>query len=156
MEIKRLRTESLCRILAFDKLCFPTDFWKEEDWVMLLEEERSVYYAVLDGEQIVGDVFLYNWKGEKDYIKIMNLAVHPDYRGRGLAHRLLNHAAGEMTKIEMRRFCGETRASNRAMQRVFEDCGYRLNCVEADYYDHPRESAYKYVLNVASGEAVKP
>lgn len=146
--IKRLNVESIKPIIAFDKFCFPTDFWKEEDWKDLLEDERAIYYALLDDDKIVGDVFIYNWKGENDYVKIMNLAVHPDYRMQGYAHKLLNHVTEEMKKLEMGRFCGETRASNKAMQKVFEDCGYKLNKVEEGYFDNPSESAYKYVLKV--------
>ena len=87
-------------------------------------------------------------KGEKDYIKIMNIAVHEDYRNQGLARRMLNYVSEEMRKLDMRRFCGETRASNKAMQRTFEICGYRLSTIEAGYYDNPAESAYKYVLEI--------
>ena len=146
IEIKQLNIEHIRQIVLFDKTCFPTDFWKEEDWKELLEDPRAIYYALLDGDSIVGDAFIYNWKGERDYIKIMNIAVHADYRKLGLAHKLLNHVTAEMTKIGMYRFCGETRASNKAMQRVFEDCGYSLNLIDADYFDNPNESAYKYVL----------
>ena len=78
----------------------------------------------------------------------MNLAIHPGYRKQGLAHRLLNHVTEEMKKDEMRRFCGETRASNQGMQKVFEDCGYKLNKVEEEYFQNPKESAYKYVLQL--------
>lgn len=148
IEIKQLYTDSICQIATFDKACFPTDFWKEEDWKELLADQRAVYYALLDGEKIVGNVFIYNWKGERDYIKIMNIAVHADYRRQGLAHKLLNHVAVEMGKLDMRRFCGETRASNKAMQKVFEDCDYSLNTIEENYYDNPNESAYKYVLQL--------
>lgn len=146
--IKALGSESMEPIISFDKLCFPTDCWKEEDWKELLEDKRAIYYALLDDEKIIGDVFVYNWKGERDYIKIMNLAIHPDYRKQGLAHKLLNFVTEEMRKLEMMRFCGETRASNKAMQKVFEDCGYQLNAVEENYYDNPSECAYKYVLKL--------
>lgn len=148
ISMKKLTSESAGAIIAFDKLCFPTDFWKEADWRSLLADERSIYYALLDDGNLIGDVFIYNWKGEKDYIKIMNLAIHPQYRKQGLAHKLLTHVTEEMTKIGMNRFCGETRASNKSMQRVFEACGYQLNRVEEDYYDSPKESAYKYVLQL--------
>ena len=146
IEIKKLGIEYKEQITAFDKFCFPTDFWKIEDWEDLLSDDRAIYYALTDEDEIVGDVFIYNWKGEKDYIKIMNIAVHPDYRGKGFAHRLLNHVTSEMEQIGMQKFCGETRASNKAMQKVFEDCGYFLNKIEENYYDNPSESAYKYVL----------
>lgn len=38
--------------------------------------------------------------------------------------------------------------SNKAMKKVFEDCGYKLNKIEEGYFDNPSESAYKYVLQV--------
>lgn len=148
LQLQVLHSERTEAIIAFNKLCFPTDFWKEDDWKDLLADERAVYYAVMDGETIAGDVFIYNWKGEDDYVKIMNLAVHPDYRGQGLAHRLLDHVTEQMRAVGMCRFCGETRASNAAMQRVFEDCGYELNRIEEGYYTSDGESAYKYVLKL--------
>ena len=146
MIIKRLYIDSIEQIIEFDKLCFPTDFWKDADWEDLLNDERAVYYAMLDGEKIVGDVFIYNWKGENDYVKIMNLAVHKDYRNHGIACRLLNYVTQQMEKIDMNCFRGETRESNKAMQRVFEKCGYKLSKIEEGYYTNPKESAYKYIL----------
>ena len=148
IEIKQLTAERIEEIIAFDRLCFPADFWREEDWMDLLHDPRAVYYGLLADGKIAGDVFIYNWKGEKDYVKIMNIAVHPDYRGRGLARMLLNHAAEQMKNDGMHSFCGETRAANKAMQKVFEDCGYVIRSVEENYYDHPAESAYKYVLRL--------
>ncbi len=146
--IRILGSESEAELIEFNKLCFPTDFWKEEDWRELLSDPRAVYYALLDGEELVGNVFIYNWQGEYDYVKIMNLSVRPDHRGSGLAHKLLEHVTAEMNKLGMKRFCGETRETNFAMQKVFEDCGYRLNRIEEGYFGEPPESAYKYVLEL--------
>lgn len=112
----------------------------------MLKDECAIYYALLDGEQIVAGLFLYNWQGKRDYVKIMSLAVHPKYRKQGLGERLLRHAEREMRQLGMTKFCGETRASNNAMQRLFTRCGYRLEWVEENYYQHPDESAYKYIL----------
>ena len=146
ISIQKLNADRAAEIKAFDKLCFPTDFWKEEDWDELLADERASYYALIDDGRLVGDVFVYNWKGEQDYVKIMNLAVHPDYRRQGFARRLLARAAEEMEQTGMKRCCAETRASNTAMQRAFDTCGYRLDRVEPDCFENPKEAAYKYVL----------
>ena len=147
-ELKILGFENFDEIVAFDKLCFPTDFWKTEDWEDLLKDERSIYYAFTEGEKIIADVFIYNWKGAYDYVKIMNVAVHPDFRGNKFAEKLLDHVTEEMKKEKMLRFCGETRASNKAMQKVFEKCGYVLSKIEENYYNNPDESAYKYILQL--------
>ena len=143
-----LGSESETELIKFNRLCFPADFWKDEDWHELLCDPRAIYYALLEGDKLIGNVFIYNWQGENDYVKIMNLSVHPDRRGFGFAHRLLGHVTAEMSKLGMKRFCGETRATNIAMQKVFEDCGYRLNRIEDGYFDDPPESAYKYVLEI--------
>ncbi len=148
MEIKVLPAERAAEMIAFHKLCFPTDAWKDEDWEDLLSDPRAVYYALLDGERIVGNVFIYNWQGENDYVKIMNLAVHPDHRGRGYAHLLLNHVTQELSALGMKRFCAETRASNKAMQKVFADCGYRFRKEEDVGFAHPKENGYKYILEL--------
>lgn len=52
IEIKRLNAEHMRQIMLFDKTCFPTDFWKEEDWKELLEDPRAFYYALLDGKKL--------------------------------------------------------------------------------------------------------
>lgn len=147
-DITTLTSEREPELIAFNRLCFPKDYWKEEDWHELLADPRAVYYALTEDGRLIGNVFIYNWQGEMDYVKIMNLSVHPEFRGRGLAHMLLRHVTEEMKKLGMRRFCAETRASNHAMQKVFEDCGYILNRVEEGCFDDPPESAYKYVLQL--------
>ena len=78
----------------------------------------------------------------------MSIAIHPDKRKQGLAHQLLNHVTKEMGQGEVKYFCGETRVSNKAMQKVFEDCGYELDRIEKGYYTHPGENAYKYILRL--------
>lgn len=148
MTLKPLGMEYLQQIMTFDRLCFPTDYWKEDDWVDLLGDDRAIYFALVESGKIVGDVFIYNWCGEKDYVKIMNLAIHPEYRNQGLAKRLLKHVTAEFASSEINRFCGETRASNTGMQKAFESCGYQLHTVEEGYYSAPTESAFKYVLQL--------
>ena len=146
--VKTMGPQDEKELIAFNRLCFPTDFWKEEDWNELLNDPRAVYHALTDGERLVGNVFIYNWQGELDYVKIMNLSVHPEYRGRGLAKKLLALVTEEYSRLGMKRFCGETRESNVPMQRAFEACGYRLNRVEEGCFENPAESAYKYVLEL--------
>lgn len=84
MLLQRLNQNDLPEIIAFNRRCFsPGDRWSGEDWTELLEDERAHYYALLENGQIVGNMFLYNWQGERDFLKIMNLGVAPDRRGQG-------------------------------------------------------------------------
>ena len=145
IEMKKLNIDHLDQILEFDNLCFPVDHWKEEDWKDLLTDERATYYAFVDGDKLIGDIFTYNWKGEMDYLKIMNIAIHPDYRKQGLANKLMAIAKKECEDSKLARICGETRESNTAMKTVFEKNGYELNTIEENCYENPVERGYKYV-----------
>ena len=148
---KKLGIESYDAIYEFDKLCFPVDYWKESDWKDLLEDDRATYYCLMDGSKIIGNIFTYNWTGsdEHDFLKIMNVAVHPDYRKMGLGQKLMNYAYKEYKESNLDRIAAETRASNVAMQRLFEKCGYFLRTVEEDCYSNPAEAGYKYVFKRA-------
>ena len=148
MNIHRIGMAHFDAIVQFNKLCFPLDPWPEEDWKMLLEDDRSLYYALMEQDQIIGCVFIYNWQGERDYVKIMDMAIHPEHRNRGYARQLLNYVTDQMAPLGMACFRGETRQSNKAMQHVFALCGYQKYAEEADYYDHPTETAYQYVLQL--------
>ena len=70
MRLKRLGPEYLETVMAFDKLNFPTDFWKEEDWKDLMEDKRAIYYAFLDEDALAANVFIYNWKVKRIILRL--------------------------------------------------------------------------------------
>ena len=113
----------------------------------LLEDTRTMVYAIKENDIIKAHLAIYNWKDEKDYIKIMTIGTHSEHRNKGYAHKLMQHAIDEMMKENMFLFKGETRASNFKMQKVFENFGYIITSKD-DFYDKPREPAYKYSLEV--------
>ncbi len=67
------------------------------------------------------------------------------FLGRGRLAQAIRRRTG---KGEVKYFCGETRVSNKAMQKVFHNCGYELDRIEKGYYTHPGENAYKYILRL--------
>lgn len=107
MEQKRLTLSEYDAIVAFDRLCFPEDHWTEEDWRELLADERAVYLALLDDGRIVGDVFVYNWQGERDYGKIIEPCGPPGVpraqAGGGTSARGDGAAAGGRAAADLRR-----------------------------------------------------
>ena len=51
MTLRELNVKWIKEMMEFDQLCFPTDFWEERDWRSLLEDERAIYYALLDNRR---------------------------------------------------------------------------------------------------------
>lgn len=65
MLLQRLNKNDLPEIIAFNRRCFsPADRWSEADWAELLEDERALYYALLENGQIVGSIFLTTGRGK--------------------------------------------------------------------------------------------
>lgn len=144
MEKKTLGIDDIEQIISFEHRCF-TDYWKKEDWIDLLQDERATYYAIFEDDKIVGNVFTYNWEGERDFLKIMNLAVDPEYRKQGVATKLMGYVMEEFNESTLDRICAETRESNISMQKIFEKCGYVFSKVEPYCYSNPDENGFKYV-----------
>ena len=146
MEKRELGFDEIEEIVKFDKLCFPNDAWSREDWEDLLTDERAKYTAIMDNEKIVGDIFTYDWSGEKDYLKIMHLAIHQDHRKEGLAGELMEQTIKEFKSTKLNKICAETRASNIAMQRCFDKYGFIHNDTEKECYQNPSEDGFKYIF----------
>lgn len=147
-DIVRLSLEDLDDFLELEKRCFPDDNIKREDWMELLEDERTSIYAIKENEVIKAHIAIYNWKGENNYIKIMTIGTNPEHRNKGYAHILMQYTIDEMLKDDMNIFKGETRESNYKMQKVFEDFGYKVISKVDKYYDNPVETAHKYSLEI--------
>lgn len=130
-------------ILAFDRLCFPMDYWKEEDWAELLKDEKTILYTRRDNEKLIGLLAIYD-HGPKSYVKIMTLAVHPKHRGKGLAASLMEEMHRDMDDKGRARYIGETRRSNQSMRQLFERLGYTPWAIVPLYYTNPIETAIKY------------
>jgi ribosomal-protein-alanine N-acetyltransferase len=76
-----------------------------------------------------------------DEVRIMTLAVHPDWRRRGLGTRLLDAMMRRAVREGARRAHLEVRASNAAAQALYEHAGFRRHAVRSRYYSHPEEDA---------------
>lgn len=146
--IARLTLNNLDEICAFDQVCFPLEYNKPEMWVELLEDPGTNVFSIKDSGSIAALISIYNWKGQDDYIKIMTIATHPDHRGKGHAHRLMQYIIDEMLKEDMRKFRAETRESNLKMQKVFEDFGYKFVSKVDNVYENPIEAGFKYALDL--------
>lgn len=74
-------------------------------------------------------------------LHVMNLAVRPEARRRGLGTGLVRHALSVGVERGARTALLEVRASNRAALAMYGSLGFTKNVVRRGYYDHPREDA---------------
>jgi ribosomal-protein-alanine N-acetyltransferase len=103
--------------------------WMVADY---LEQE---FLVALQGNRIVGFLVTRTLvAGERE---ILNLAVAPDFRRKGVARALLDRA--------LEAFCGEVflevRESNGVAKKFYKSLGFKELSKRKGYYDNPPETA---------------
>jgi ribosomal-protein-alanine N-acetyltransferase len=76
-----------------------------------------------------------------DEIHVNNVAIRPEYRGRGFGTRLMRRVLTEGRRLGATRATLEVRASNDAARRFYEGLGFRAAGVRKRYYTNPEEDA---------------
>jgi ribosomal-protein-alanine N-acetyltransferase len=76
-----------------------------------------------------------------DELHINNVAVHPEFRRRGIARRLLEHVLEAADRRGAPRATLEVRESNDAARRLYEGLGFEVHARRPGYYTQPDEDA---------------
>ncbi len=147
--IRRMEKRDLPGVADLEKQIF-ADPWSRDGFEKALAMESNIYLcAVLakHGEEILGYCGMYASPGEGE---IVNVAVRPDCRRRGIACRLLTALLETGRQSGVERFILEVRAGNVGAIRLYEQLGFEPLGVRKGFYEHPREDA----VIMAYGERV--
>jgi ribosomal-protein-alanine N-acetyltransferase len=124
----------LAVVLAIEQRSFPTpwsqaSFEKElqTTWARLtVAEERHV-----GGQRLVG--YTCTWH-VADEVQLLNAAVHPACRGRGVGRALVRRVLDEAAAEGLRTVLLEVRAGNQPARRLYADLGFRSVRLRRGYY----------------------
>ena len=136
--------EALDEIFAIESLCNPTPWiraWIERD--LNLDNGLSCYLGARYRKNLVG---FGACRRQKKRLYIMNLAVHPHYRRRGVASQLLLALAEIGTTWEMRSATLDVRESNGDAQALYRGFGFRVVGRTRAYYQDGEDS---YVMTAS-------
>ena len=86
-------------------------------------------------------------------LHLMNLAIRPEARRRGLGTHLVRHALAVGTARGVRTALLEVRASNRAALALYGGLGFARKSLRKGYYNHPREDAVIMTFSMEKGGA---
>lgn len=136
--IDPLRLCDLPDILRIEKLSFTTPWSKQAFFSELLENDRAYYLAAKVNDRTVGYIGVWIIAGEGH---ITNVAVHPDYRGRGIGTQLLL-AIEKLSLLKgATRMTLEVRPSNTVAKTLYQKLGYAVAGVRPRYYRDNNEDA---------------
>ena len=137
MKIVRMAADHVAAVAELEKLCF-SDPWSENSVASELNNELSLWLVALDGDTVAGYIGSQTVCGETD---MMNVAVHPDYRKRGIAASLILDLVEELRKKGSHSLTLEVRASNAPAISLYEKLGFDQAGLRKNYYRNPREDA---------------
>ena len=137
MTIEKMNAGQVAQIAALEKICF-SDPWSENSIASELENRLAHWLVALEGETVAGYIGSQTVMGESD---MMNVAVHPDFRRRGIAEALVNSLVEDLKAMESHCLTLEVRASNAPSIALYEKLGFFQVGRRKNYYRNPREDA---------------
>ena len=137
MIITTMGEQHVAQVAALEKLCF-SDPWSERSVASELTNKLSLWLVAVENDTVVGYVGSQTVMGETD---MMNVAVHPDFRKRGIATALIVGLVEELRKQGSHCLTLEVRASNAPAISVYSALEFREVGRRRNYYRNPREDA---------------
>lgn len=125
------------QVVGIEKASMPSP-WSRE----LFEEElhrEAAHYFVLEVEGTVAGYMGY-WEAPQE-AHIINLAVGPEYRKRGLGFQMMDYCLDYARKRGAALATLEVRQSNEAAQALYAKMGFRTVAIRKQYYSDNQEDA---------------
>ncbi|MCD6107697.1 MAG: ribosomal protein S18-alanine N-acetyltransferase [Caldisericaceae bacterium] len=131
LHISLATTKDLKAIYQIETLSYP-DPWPREVFIMdYLFNSNSRYYVAKFLNKIIG--FFGVWI-EPEKLHIINIAVHPDYRRRGVGRKMIEFVIKLAKKKQKKEVYLEVRETNIAGQELYKQLGFEFNGIIFDYY----------------------
>jgi ribosomal-protein-alanine N-acetyltransferase len=137
IDIRRLDLADLDAIDAIEQRAYPTP-WSRAMFASELAKPTSICLGAFEGDELVGYIVNSRYV---DAWHVMNVAVDPDRRRRGIATQLLEHLFELTLGDERRGYTLEVRITNDAAIRLYERLGFEPRGLRRGYYTDNREDA---------------
>lgn len=139
MVIRKATAEDVDRMTELDKICFTVPWSKAEFEKEMTSNPLALYMVAESEQEIIGyaGVWLIVDEGH-----ITNVAVHPMFRERGIASRLIESLLSRSKeKAGTKNFTLEVRVSNVAAIELYKGFGFKEIGLRKGYYSDNKEDA---------------
>ena len=140
MTIIKMLPEHLGEVKALLDTCFGASAWSLDSLSSELNKPDSACTVAVEDDRVIG--FL-AFEQILDEGSIIEVAVHPDCRRRGVARGLIT---GAMADNSVKEIYLEVRESNIPAISLYKSLGFEQIAMRRDYYSHPKENALIMML----------
>jgi len=135
-EIVPAGLRDLNAVRELERLSFPLDAWPLIEIIGVLSLRSIERWKAVEGNKMIGFVAA-DIRRRQQLAWVATIAVHPDYRGRGIGARLMETVE---SRVGMPRMRLSVRANNRSAIGLYQKRGYEQIDVWPRYY-HGGEDA---------------
>ena len=137
MMIETMKPSHVAQIAQLEKICF-SDPWSERSIASELDNQLAFWLVATEGQTVAGYIGSQTVMDETD---MMNVAVHPDFRRKGIAEALVNTLVDNLKEMGSHCLTLEVRASNAPAIALYGKLGFAEIGRRRNYYRNPREDA---------------
>ena len=124
-------------IAQLEKICF-SDPWSKRSIAYELTNPLSAWFVAVEDGVVLGYV---GSQAVLDEADMMNIAVSPEARRRGIAQGLVETLVAALKEKEVRCLTLEVRASNDPAITLYHKLGFTQVGRRPNYYRNPKEDA---------------
>ncbi len=136
--IEKMQVRDLDRVMEIEALAYPTPWSRRAFQSEITDNSYAHYFVVRHRGLIVGYVGMWVILEESH---ITNIAVHPDYRRRGIARFVLETMFQKAKELGSTKMTLEVRVSNAGAIRLYKSLGFVDRGLRKGYYTDTREDA---------------
>ena len=137
MTITEMKAAHVPQVAELERICF-ADPWSEKSVASELDNKWALWFVALEEDKVAGYIGSQTCLDETD---MMNVAVHPDHRNKGIATGLIVGLVEALQERGSRCLTLEVRASNEPAIRVYRALDFVEVGRRKNYYRNPREDA---------------
>jgi ribosomal-protein-alanine acetyltransferase len=141
VNIRSLLAEDLLAVESIQAASSEASQWRASDYRNLLDNSGRGWVASSDPlspNHSLGFIFI---RHASDEMEVLNLAVHPAHRRRGIGRQLLHESTLWAAASGILSVWLEVRASNSSAVRFYQAHRFRVVGSRPRYYSHPTEDA---------------
>lgn len=135
--IIKMTPDHVPQVAQLEEICFG-DPWSEKSIASELSNPLALWLVAEEDGVVVGYVGSQTVPPESD---VMNVAVHPNYRRKGIAQTLIEALCEELKGQGNEMLTLEVRASNASAIALYEKMGFIQVGLRKNYYRNPKEDA---------------
>ena len=142
--IRNMREDDITPVVKIEQISFSSP-WSRQSFLNEVYKKNAFSKVAVFGENVIGYICV-NYLGHESHI--LNLAVHPDFRRRGVATLLMHETMRELKKRECVFVYLKVGVSNTGAQKFYELFGFKVETIRKKYYGNPDEDALQMMARL--------